>query len=152
MTANVYYGGDDMAPASEPLVTSKTLGRCREGEAFTKILEMRVTSFSSKLDVKLDGISGQKESISNCPYELRKLVADQGLNCHFGTKDHRMSNVPSNLDNGIEDSVERVRDTLDRIIISYCDLTDAIYSPLGSHPAALERVPSVDRGSRESFF
>ncbi|OAA55982.1 hypothetical protein ISF_07580 [Cordyceps fumosorosea ARSEF 2679] len=43
----------------------------------------------------MDGIAGGKENISNCPYQLDKLIADQGLRQVFGSKNHRMSNEPS---------------------------------------------------------
>jgi hypothetical protein len=56
--------------------------------AFSRILEVEVSSMKSRLDVRVDGLTGV-ENVSNCPYELQRLVEDQGLHCVFGRRDHR---------------------------------------------------------------
>ncbi|KAH8891478.1 hypothetical protein GQ53DRAFT_648395, partial [Thozetella sp. PMI_491] len=86
--ARMYYGGDNTDYASELLVSPKALARCRRGGVFSRALTIPVRSMSSPLDVRIDGLSGPQH-ISNCPYELQKLVRDQGLDCVFGRKDHR---------------------------------------------------------------
>jgi hypothetical protein len=70
------------------LVTPGALARCREGDGFLRFLTIPVQSMLSVLDVSIDGLGGRL-NISNCPYELRKLVRDQGLDCVFGRKDYQ---------------------------------------------------------------
>jgi len=86
--AQVYYRADDSNHVSDLLVTSAALARCRTGERFARAFEIQVGSMASSIDVRIDGLGGP-EYISNCPYELQKLVQDQGLDCVFGRKDHR---------------------------------------------------------------
>jgi hypothetical protein len=45
---------------------------------------------SSPNNVKRREEDDQKQSISNCPYNLITLIHDQGLDCVFGHKDHRV--------------------------------------------------------------
>ncbi|KAH8909466.1 hypothetical protein BR93DRAFT_924444 [Coniochaeta sp. PMI_546] len=86
--ARVQYGGGSLDDKSEPLVSPSALARCQKGERFTRVLTIPVQSMSSVLDIRIDGVVGP-QYIGNCPYTLRKLVRDQGLDCVFGRKDHR---------------------------------------------------------------
>jgi hypothetical protein len=43
---------------------------------------------STFIDVQID-VQGTPQNIGNCPYELRNLIRDQGLDCVFGRKDHQ---------------------------------------------------------------
>ena len=137
LKALVHHHGDEAQPTSEVLVTSKLLRTCYEGKPFFKHLQMKANGLHTKLDIKIDGISGGKESISNCPYQVGKLITDQGLHQIFGSEHHRMSNEPPdpgyNATDGLD--ISRLHDTLDNIIVSYSKLTESIYSPDGTHPA-----------------
>lgn len=85
--ALVRYGSGSLDDKSELLVSPNALARCQQGERFTRVFTIPVRSMASVLDVRIDGIVGP-QNIGNCPYTLRKLVMDQGLDCVFGRKDH----------------------------------------------------------------
>lgn len=131
----VHFRADEAKTTSELLVTSESLRKCRDGRPFSKALKMQVYGFHTILNVKMDGVTGGKDNISNCPYQLEKLVKDQGLHRQFGSKDHRISNESFDPNHEIEDDISNLRDTLDKVILSYSDLTAAMYSPHGTHPA-----------------
>ena len=114
--ARVFYRGDEETYTVETLVTSAALARCRDGEDFTITLNVSVTSMSSTLDVKIDGVVVGEEPISNCPYELRSLVRDQGLNCVFGRKDHRVVGKTEESEEVAIQELDRLCETLDEAV------------------------------------
>lgn len=110
--ALLHYRGDGDACVEE-LITPVVLTRCRKGGAFYKVLGMEVTSMASALDVKIETRTGLN-SISNCPYELRKLLRDQKLDCVFGRDDHRSDGQVS--DEMMSEEIEKLCDTLGEIV------------------------------------
>lgn len=119
LRARVYHRGDEAKRSSELLITQNLLNKCRKGKPFFKHLRIKVNKLQTKLKVKIDGIAGGQEYISNCPYQLNKLITDQGLNQIFGSKNHRISNKPPDPKYNSAEDLTKLRDTLDNIIISY---------------------------------
>jgi hypothetical protein len=75
---------------STPCVTSQLFDEASRGIAFSRCIEFSVLSMDDDVDIKIDGItSGGMKSISNCPYRLRRIIEDQGLDCVFGHRDHK---------------------------------------------------------------
>jgi hypothetical protein len=72
-----------------PCVNRQLYEEARRGIAFSRYIEISVTSLSDEVDVKIDGITKIGRSISNCPYRLQTLIEDQGLDCVFGHRDHK---------------------------------------------------------------
>ena len=61
---------------------------------FSRHINVTALSRDDLIDVKLEVPTGRDNtiemlSISNCPYKLKSLIHDQGLNCCFGRRDHR---------------------------------------------------------------
>ncbi|KAM7197977.1 hypothetical protein V8F33_005244 [Rhypophila sp. PSN 637] len=109
--ARVYYGADGLE-SIEPLVGPLAWGRCREGDRFVRGLSIPAASVASKLSVKIDSLT-KPEEISNSPYELCQLIRDQGLDCVFGRKDHRVPGPVS--DEIVSEEVMILCEMLDRI-------------------------------------
>lgn len=61
----------------------------KEGIPFRRHCEMTVFRLDGEVDVKINGLTGQKTSISNCPYRLQQMIEDQRLDCVFGCRDHK---------------------------------------------------------------
>jgi hypothetical protein len=72
-----------------PCVNPQLYREIKGGSAFSLYFTFSAVSLSDKIDVKIDGITREARSISNCPYVLRNIVHDQGLDCVFGRSDHR---------------------------------------------------------------
>ncbi|KAI9763378.1 MAG: hypothetical protein M1840_000570 [Geoglossum simile] len=72
-----------------PCVNRQLYEEARRGVAFSRYIEFSLVSLSDEIDVQIDGITKASRSISNCPYRLRNLIEDQGLNCVFGHRDHK---------------------------------------------------------------
>lgn len=70
----------------EPLAISTSVAQYQEG--FSKAVTVEAKSLGSVIFVGITTKSGF-EMISKCPYQIRNLIQDQGLNCIFGRKDHR---------------------------------------------------------------
>lgn len=121
--ARIFFQGDDAGQRVESLVTSAALSNCRKGKGFSKILEMSVTSLKSKLHVRVEAGGSSTESISNCPYEMQRLLHDQGLDYAFGRKDHlTLDRVEeSNSEQVVYEQIGELRATLDGIILSWAE-------------------------------
>ncbi len=71
-------------------VDSQLYDDVKGGAAFSRRIDIIVSSLDDMLDIKLDDMFRRGEqSISNCPYHLNTLIRDQGLHCIFGHKDHK---------------------------------------------------------------
>ncbi len=103
------------------LCTEVVLKQFREGRLFRRTLEMEVLSTESVLDVKIDKLLAQSESISNCLYTLGRLIKDQKLDCVFGLEDHRLRSGTQAGDGTrlsqtvLEDAIQELGVTLHRI-------------------------------------
>ncbi|MAD85477.1 MAG: hypothetical protein CL912_21150 [Deltaproteobacteria bacterium] len=75
---------------SVPCVSQQLHDEAGRGIAFSRCIEMSVPTLAHSLDVKIDGITSTSQRISNCPYRLQHLIEDEGLNCVFGNKDHKL--------------------------------------------------------------
>ena len=119
--ALVYSQGDEAGQRVDPLITSTALSSCRKGKGFSKILEMKATSLTTKLGIRVGLGAGHQENISNCPYELRQLIHDQGLDCPFGRSDHVVFNNAEayGWDEVVEEEINELRTTLDGVILSW---------------------------------
>lgn len=84
----LHYRGSNLDYVSELLVSPRALARCHAGEGLSRAFTIPVESWSSLVDVRIDGLR-EIQCVSNCPYELRKLARDQGLDSVFGRKDHQ---------------------------------------------------------------
>lgn len=74
---------------SIPCVNKQLYDEAARGIAFSRYIEFSIASLSLEIDIKMNGITGQAKSISNCPYKIQTLLKDQGLDCVFGHKDHK---------------------------------------------------------------
>lgn len=91
----ISYRGDEYDYVSEPLLSLDMLQSCRNGGPFRKELRAKAYSLDTVIDLKLISVDGSAYSISHCPYELRQLISDQGLNSAFGRSDHKILNSSS---------------------------------------------------------
>lgn len=71
----LYYRANNVEYTIKPLVILVALREYWKGQAFSRVIKMEVTSTSSILDIKIDGLAGQ-ESLSNYLYKLLVLIRD----------------------------------------------------------------------------
>lgn len=83
------YRGDEFDYTTIPLCTPSILEACKRGCSFSRNICLRVCSPESTLNVQLQGPNRPWCGISKCPYRLKSLIQDQGLNCVFGRNDHQ---------------------------------------------------------------
>lgn len=112
--ACLQYRASELQYTETPVCTQEILIRCKNGEAFSRQLDVQVESMDSILDIRLDSFKQGCHNISNCPYILKKLVYDQGLACHFGSADHRTER-PRRNNGKIETSIGRLYAVLESI-------------------------------------
>jgi hypothetical protein len=74
---------------SIPCVDYELLEDVKNGVAYSRCLDIKVSSLGDMIDVKIDGITKRARSISNCPYIVKDIIRDQGLHCFFGHKDYQ---------------------------------------------------------------
>ncbi len=74
---------------SIPCVNGDVLDESQRNIPFTRCVDFTFKNCPPVLDIKIDGITRDRASISNCPYDIKQLVEDQGLNCVFGHRDHQ---------------------------------------------------------------
>ncbi|KAL7917354.1 hypothetical protein ACQKWADRAFT_325915 [Trichoderma austrokoningii] len=70
------------------ICTKSVLESCRNYRPFYRQLRVATLSLNSAISIRMDGIDGNKHCISNCPYPLKKLILDQGLETPFGSRQH----------------------------------------------------------------
>jgi hypothetical protein len=70
-------------------VNRQVYDEAARGIAFSRYIRFSVVSLSDEVDIKINGITEQARSISNCPYKIQTLVEDQGLSCVFGHRDYK---------------------------------------------------------------
>lgn len=83
---------------SIPCINRQLYDEAGRGIAFSRCIEMSVSTLQHSIDVKIDGITSTSRRISNCPYRIQQLVEDEGLHCVFGNKDHKMRYLGSIAD------------------------------------------------------
>jgi hypothetical protein len=69
-----------------PCTDASVVETIEAGRPFTRKVSFRVASLENSIDIKIDGIVQRARSISNCPYVVRALIQDQGLDCPFGSR------------------------------------------------------------------
>ncbi|KAH8807070.1 hypothetical protein F5884DRAFT_675774 [Xylogone sp. PMI_703] len=74
---------------SIPCVDQESYNGIKNGLPFARPVVFKVLSLDESIDIKIDGIIKRPRSISNCPYSIRKLIKDQGLDCIFGSRKHQ---------------------------------------------------------------
>ncbi|KAG4292492.1 hypothetical protein FPRO06_11980 [Fusarium proliferatum] len=110
----VIFWGTELEPNVESLVTSSSLSRCRRGEAFVKRLDIEVWSPDSELHVAIDDDLMGKHNVSHCPYVLRELSHDQGLDCVFGRSDHCGIDTTKDVGTTITEEIDELSEELGR--------------------------------------
>ncbi|KAF5571961.1 patatin-like serine hydrolase [Fusarium phyllophilum] len=110
----VIFWGTELEPNVESLVTSSSLSRCRRGEAFVKRLDIEVWSPDSELHVVIDDDLMGKHNVSHCPYVLRELSHDQGLDCVFGRSDHCGIDTTKDVGTTITEEIDELSEELGR--------------------------------------
>lgn len=121
--AGLFYRSDDTNFSEETLVSGGCLRNCVKGMPFSRLLNVSVHTLSCRIDVRIESRVGAMECISNCPYELKTLIKDQGLDCSFGRNDHRaQDDFEICSEEGVEEEIGRLHDTLDSVIDSYSKL------------------------------
>ncbi|KAH6869642.1 hypothetical protein B0T10DRAFT_523573 [Thelonectria olida] len=117
-SARIHYRGAEAQWTGDSLVTPAILARCRRGESFSRVLEVQVSAMDTVLDVRLrDSLMGE-QSISNCPYKVEKLIRDQGLDCAFGRRDHRLLCETGTTGNSLTAEIEKLSEELGRFLPS----------------------------------
>lgn len=76
---------------SIPCVNKQLQDEADQGTAFSRRFEASIPSLQDTIDVQITGITNRSRSISNCPYKAEDLIRDQGLDCVFGNKDHKLT-------------------------------------------------------------
>ncbi|KAH8745915.1 hypothetical protein F5883DRAFT_702007, partial [Diaporthe sp. PMI_573] len=86
--SRIYFRGDEPNYYISHLLPPDVLQSINNGEPFSRIIEVMVSSRASKISVKIEGADGQRRHISGSPYPLGQLIRDQGLDCLFGKPNH----------------------------------------------------------------
>ncbi|KAH8742747.1 hypothetical protein F5883DRAFT_385564, partial [Diaporthe sp. PMI_573] len=86
--SRIYFRGDEPNYYISHLLPPDVLQSINNGEPFSRIIEVMVSSPASKIRVKIEGADGQRRHISGSPYPLGQLIRDQGLDCLFGKPNH----------------------------------------------------------------
>ncbi|KAL7940749.1 hypothetical protein V8C42DRAFT_336673 [Trichoderma barbatum] len=109
-----YYRGDEITPTKALICTEDHIQRCRKMQPFVRHFKIKALSASTVISIEMDGANGRRYSISNCPYKLRDLIEDQGLNHPFGTKRYSIAMNPefSQSKSLLQLEVSRLLDTL----------------------------------------
>jgi len=74
---------------SVPCINTEIYQMIEGGAPFAREITFSVLSLDDVIDIKIDGITKRARSISNCPYQMRTLIKDQGLDCVFGSRKSR---------------------------------------------------------------
>lgn len=88
INACFYYKSSEGKERKALICTKSVLDSCRNYRPFCRQLKLVALSLNTAISVRMSGIDGNKHSISNCPYPLKKLVLDQGLETPFGSRQH----------------------------------------------------------------
>jgi hypothetical protein len=88
INACFYYKGSEGEERKALICTQSVLENCRNYRPFCRQLKPATLSLNDAISIRMDGIDGNKHYISNCPYPLKKLVLDQGLETPFGSRQH----------------------------------------------------------------
>ncbi|PTB34938.1 hypothetical protein M441DRAFT_154551 [Trichoderma asperellum CBS 433.97] len=75
-----YYQCDEITEMKALVCTEDVIQKCREMQPFERKFKIKVLSPTAAISIDMDGIDGEKYSISNCPYRVDHLIEDQGLN------------------------------------------------------------------------
>ncbi|KAH8747480.1 hypothetical protein F5883DRAFT_698328, partial [Diaporthe sp. PMI_573] len=86
--SRIYFRGDEPNYYISHLLPPDALQRIKNGEKFTRNIEVMLSSLASEISVKIEGLDGQRRHISGSPYPLGQLIRDQGLDCLFGNPNH----------------------------------------------------------------
>lgn len=127
--SSIHYHGAEAEWTVEPLVTPAILARCRNGESFSRVLEVQVSGMDTELDVRLHDTLMGNQSVSHCPYRVGRLIRDQGLDCAFGRRDHGFSCPSETTGSDLTAAIAKLSEELDRFSMSgrrdtYEDLLD----------------------------
>lgn len=112
INACFYYKGSEGKERKALVCTKSVLDSCRNYRPFCRQLKVAALSLNTAISVRVDGIDGNKHSISNCPYPLKKLVLDQGLEAPFGSRQHSSLFSRDVLANGERKQVDLEIDAL----------------------------------------
>lgn len=74
---------------SVPCVNRDIIDESERNIPFTRCVNLLIQDYPPSIDIQIHGITRDRTSISNCPYDVQQLVEDQGLNCVFGHRDHK---------------------------------------------------------------
>lgn len=83
-----YYQGDEITPTKAQICTEDDIQKCRKMQPFVRQFKIKALSANTSISIEMDGVNGKRYSISNCPYKLRDIIKDQGLNHPYGAKRH----------------------------------------------------------------
>jgi len=75
-------------------VDTSIMRSIEKGRPYSRRFTLKVMSLEDTVDIKVDGLTRRARSISNCPYKLRTLITDQGLDCVFGHRNGRKRTAP----------------------------------------------------------
>ncbi|KAH6871697.1 hypothetical protein B0T10DRAFT_417058, partial [Thelonectria olida] len=82
----LYYRGSEVEFTHTILCTEEVMWRCRNNEPFIREFRIELQSMDARIDVSIEGSDSKTHNIGRCPYTVRQLIQDQGLDCMFRTR------------------------------------------------------------------
>lgn len=73
-----------MESTKTDLCTKDAMDRCRNFEPFVREIRIEVASLDTQIIVEVDGCDRKRYSVGRCPYRVKDLIQDQGLDMMFG--------------------------------------------------------------------
>ncbi|KAE8442176.1 hypothetical protein EG329_003764 [Mollisiaceae sp. DMI_Dod_QoI] len=102
--AHFHYGTSLAERRALPVCDDIVWTQVKHGQPFLRFLEMEIVSINSLICIQVqttgivnedDVVSKGRHWISNCPYDVKFLIRDQGLDCVFGHIDHQSRKLKS---------------------------------------------------------
>jgi hypothetical protein len=84
----LYYRANETYYIESLLCDESTLKRVEHNEPFRRQVFLEVVSYDTVIHILIDGPDGKRHSISCFPRTLDDLMANQGLDCHFGWRSY----------------------------------------------------------------
>ncbi|KAH7268721.1 hypothetical protein B0J15DRAFT_579026 [Fusarium solani] len=84
----LWYGAGALDQTEIELCTDDVVRRCRNEEPFMRELLIGVSSPGDSITIQLQAGSG-RYYVSRCPYKIKDLIKDQGLDSPFCTRDRQ---------------------------------------------------------------
>lgn len=92
-STRIAWQGSEIKHSDALLCTDEVMIRCQDLQYFARTITVKVSSLETQIAVQIGGTKRPLQSISNCPYRLRDLIKDQGLDSAFDSRSRRALNT-----------------------------------------------------------